>query len=274
MRIFGGNRAVSGSRPDASMHSALYEGWLRHRRHHPKAHAFTYRLCMVWLDLDEVDEAFAGRWLWSTVRPALARWRRADHLGDPGTPLIEAVRDRVQLQSSVRPQGPVRLLTHPRYFGYGFNPVSFYYCYGTDGHTLEAVLAEVNNTPWGERHVYVLPMSDSRGRPQRPDFRFPKAMHVSPFMPMDIEYRCRLTLPGERLSVHLEDIQGETTLLDATLALRRRAISTPNLARALVRYPFMSGQVILAIHWQALRLWLKGVPVYDHRTPVDGERAA
>jgi DUF1365 family protein len=258
------------------MQSALYEGWLRHRRHSPKAHAFTYRLCMLWLDLDEVDQVFAGRWLWSTHRPALARWCRGDHLGDPSRPLIEAVRDEVQRQSGVRPAGPVRLLTHPRYFGYGFNPASFYYCFGADGQALEAVVAEVTNTPWGERHAYVLPMASNLGRPQRPSFRFPKVMHVSPFLPMDIDYRCRLTLPGERLGVHMEDVQGERTLLDATLMLERRPIDGANLARALVRYPFMTGQVMLDIHWQALRLWLKGTPIYDHpaATPSDRERTA
>jgi hypothetical protein len=251
------------------MQSALYEGWLRHRRHvvpgvSPRAHDFTYRLVMLWLDLDEVDRVFAGRWLWSARRPNLAWWRRADHLGDPAQPLDQAVRDEVARQTGQRPAGPVRLLTHPRYFGYGFNPISFYYCYAADGRTLEAVVGEVTNTPWGERRVYVLPMGASLGRLERPEFRFAKALHVSPFLPMDLAYHWRLTLPGDNLTVHMDDLHGEDTVLDATLVLARREISANSLARALVRYPFMTGQVMFGIHWQALRLWAKGVPVHDH----------
>lgn len=258
------------------MQSALYEGWLRHRRFAPKVHDFRYRLSMLWLDLDEIETVFRGRWLWSTRATSVVCWRREDHLGDPQTPLIEAVRDEVERQSGRRPGGPVRLLTHPRYFGYGFNPVSFYYCYGTDGQSLEAIVAEVTNTPWGERHVYALPMERSLGGSRRPDFRFRKAMHVSPFLPMDLEYRCRLTPPGDRLTVHMEDLQEDRTLLDATLVLERREISGISLARALVRYPFMTGQVIVDIHWQALRLWLKGIPIFDHpaKTPTEKERVA
>jgi len=230
---------------------------------------------MLWLDLDEVDRVFAGRWFCSAGRPALVRWRRSDHLGDPERPLIDDVRDEVERQSGRRPAGPVRLLTHPRYFGYGFNPASFYFCYGADGETLDSVLIEVTNMPWGERHLYVLPMAESLGRAGRADFRFRKAMHVSPFLPMDLDYRCRLAPPGRRLIVHMEDINGDETVTDATLALERRPITGPNLARALVRYPFMTGQVVFHIHWQALRLWLKGIPIHDHpaTTPSERERA-
>ncbi len=258
------------------MHSALYTGWLRHRRHSPKAHDFTYRLSMLWLDLAETDDLFAGRWLWSTRRTALARWCREDHLGDPRVALSDAVREEVRRQCGLTPTGPVRLLTHPRYFGFGFNPVSFYYCYAADGHTLEAIVAEVTNTPWGERHVYVLPTTQSLGGSERLDFRFPKEMHVSPFLPMDLVYRCRFTAPGDRLIVHMEDLDEECTVLDATLVLSRSEITGASLARALVRYPFMTGQVVADIHWQALRLWLKGIPIFDHPavTPQENKPSA
>ncbi len=264
------------------MHSALYEGWLRHRRYavaglSPSTHAFTYRLVMLWLDLDEVDQVFDGHWLWSTQRANLAWWRRADHLGDPGTPLDVAVRDEVQRQTGCRPAGPIRLLTHPRYFGYGFNPISLFYCYAGDGKTLQAVLGEVTNTPWRERHLYALAMKDNLGRAQRPSFRFAKTLHVSPFLPMNLEYRWRLTLPGERLTVHMDDLHDGHTLLDATLVLYRREIDGTSLARALWRYPLMTAQVMFAIHWQALRLWHKGIPIHDHpgkaSTPEAPDRA-
>lgn len=246
------------------MHSALYEGWVRHRRHTPRPHAFRYRLCLLWLDLAELDQVFAGRWFWSVGRPNLASFRREDYLGDPALPLDEALRREVEVHMGRRPAGPIRLLTHPRYFGYVFNPISLYYCYGRDGETLEAIVAEVTNTPWQERHVYVLPLTANQGRADKPRFRTPKALHVSPFLPMQLDYAWRFTRPGERLLVHLEDWAGERKLFDATLNLTRRPLDGVNLARALWRYPFMTGQVILAIHWQALRLWLKGVPVHDH----------
>ncbi len=246
------------------MHSCLYEGWVRHRRHTPHQHAFRYPLFMLWLDLAELDTVFAGRWLWSTRRPNLAWFRRADHSGDPALPLDETVRREVERQTGHRPSGPVRLLAHPRYFGYVFNPISLYYCYAEDGTSLEAILGEVTNTPWGERTLYVMSMNDNLGAPEHPQFRFGKRMHVSPFLPMDMEYHWKLNLPGERLVLHIDDLHQDKTLLDATLILKRRKLDGHNLARVLWRYPFMTGQVIFDIHWQALRLWLKDVPVFDH----------
>jgi uncharacterized protein len=136
--------------------SALYFGSVRHRRHEPVPHRFTYRLFMVYLDLSEIDDAFAGRWLWSATRPALARWRRSDYFGDPARPLDQEVRDAVRESGRPRPSGPVRMLTHLRYFGYIQNPVTLYYCFSPDGETVDAVLAEITNTPWGERHHYVV----------------------------------------------------------------------------------------------------------------------
>ena len=249
------------------MESCLYEGWVRHRRHGPRPHAFRYCLFMLWLDLDELDRVFARRWLWSVDRPNLVAFFRRDHLGDPTQPLSDAVRDTVQTKTGHRPSGPIRLLTHPRYFGYGFNPVSFYYCYAADGTTLETLVAEVSNTPWNERHVYVLPMTENRGAPDKPAFRTVKAFHVSPFLPMQLEYRWRFNRPERTLSAHLEDHDGDTLVFAATLSLHRRAINGANLARALIRFPFMTGQVVFGIYWQALRLWLKGTPVHDHPEP-------
>lgn len=260
------------------LHSALYEGWVRHRRYaapplSPRRHDFSYPICLLWLDLAELDRVFTGRWLWSMEAPNLASFRRRDYLGDPSLPLDEAVRCEVARQTGCRPEGPIRLLTHPRYFGYVFNPLSLYYCYDAAGETLQAIVGEVTNTPWKTRHAYVLPMARNQGSADKPRFLTPKAMHVSPFLPMELDYAWRLTRPGEQLLVHLEDLREGRKVFDATLKLRRRTMNGMNLARALVRFPFMTGQVILAIHWQALRLWLKGTPIHDHRAaaPAGGD---
>ena len=260
--------ASGASTPEAASvacrHSALYEGWVRHRRHAPHPHAFRYRICLLYLDLDELDRVFTGRMLWSIGRRNVAEFRRSDYLGDRSMPLADAVRERVRSETGRAPGGPIRLLTHLRYFGHCFNPVSFYYCYAADGTTLEYVVAEITNTPWKERHSYVLPVASARrqGRVLRWDFR--KAFHVSPFLPMQRDYAWRFTAPEQSLHVHMDVLREGTRELDATLVLERRELTGANLARALWRYPAMTLRVVAAIHWQALRLWLRRNPVYAH----------
>jgi DUF1365 family protein len=241
------------------MHSCLYAGSLRHRRLQPRPHAFRYPLFMAYLDLAELDEAFRGRWLWSARGPALAWFNRADYLGDPQVPLEEAVRERVWRETGARATGPIRLLTHLRMFGHCFNPVSFYYCYDARGEQVQTVLAEITNTPWNERHTYVLSAGEGRMR-----FRFGKSFHVSPFMPMALQYDWRFSAPGRRLAVHMENYDAGGKIFDATLALRRREIGAASLAGALLRFPFMGARVLAAIYWQALRLWLRRVPYHSH----------
>jgi DUF1365 family protein len=246
------------------MHSAFYIGRLRHRRYAPVTHAFTYRLCLVWLDLDELDQVFRGRWFWSTRSPALAWLRRADFLGDARVPLDQAVRDRVERETGVRPMGPVRLLTQLRSFGHCFNPVSFYYCYDATDTRVEAIVAEITNTPWKERHAYVLPAQGNASPGKQLRFQFRKSFHVSPFMAMDFDYDWRFSQPGARLAVHMENQRAGGTAFDATLILERREITGRSLAAALVRYPFASLRTLGRIHWQALRLLLKRVPFHAH----------
>jgi uncharacterized protein len=243
-----------------SLASALYVGWVRHRRVSPRRE-FTYPVFMTYLDLGELERVFAGRWLWSTSRAALARFDRRDHLGDPSRPLDECVRDLVAERTGCRPRGPVRLLTNLRMFGVAFNPVSFFYCFDEAGERVECIVAEVSNTPWNERHHHVL---DHRGRRDPLTFEVAKELHVSPFLGMDLTHRFRFSPPGGRLVAHIEDHGPDGRVLDATLSLARRPIGGRALAATLARHPFMTLEVLAAIYTQALRLWLRGVPYHPH----------
>jgi DUF1365 family protein len=174
------------------------------------------------------------------------------------------VRDSVEKATGSRPLGPVRLLTHLRYFGYIMNPVSFYYVYDEAGEHVHTILAEVNNTPWDERHVYVLTPDRDEGDGEKKRYRLDKEFHVSPFMDMDVNYDWRFSEPGRGLLVHMENLTGSGKLFDATLVMRREELSAGSLARALARHPFMTATVTTGIYWQALRLYLKRVPFYAH----------
>jgi DUF1365 family protein len=246
------------------MNSAIFEGSVKHRRQNPVAHEFRYSMFMMYLDLAELDEVFSKRWFWSVGRRALARFRREDHFGDNAVPLDQCVRDRVEAETGKRPKGAVCLLTNLSYFGYCFNPVSFYYCFGKNNENLEAIIAEVNNTPWGERTLYVMAHKGVDSPMGHMEFTPAKRMHVSPFMQMDVDYRWRFSVPGEALSIFMENKRAGKKVFDAGLNLHRTEISDLSLARILTFHPFMTFKVIISIHWQALRLWLKGAPVHDH----------
>jgi uncharacterized protein len=244
------------------MESALYVGKLRHRRFSPKTHEFAYPVCMAFLDIARLPNLmsvspFAGynRWNWTS-------YSERDHFGDPRQTLRERVAQDAANHGIALPEGPIFLLTHLRYLGYVFNPVSFYYCYNRMGN-LELMMAEVNST-FGESHNYWLTTSNQRPCDAAKRYTTAKQMHVSPFMDMRLNYDWIFTEPGDRLVAHMNTLSGGKPFFDATLQLERRPWERRELHRVLAAYPLMTLRVIGAIHWQALRLWLKQVPVFTH----------
>ena len=226
---------------------------------------------MMYLDLSELPELFDRIPFWSARRSAPARFKRSDYLGPPEVPLDVAVRDLVQERTGQRPDGPIRLLTHLRYFGYCMNPVSFYYCFSAAGDRLQTIVAEITNTPWKERHQYVLTGCDPARRLSR--FAFDKGFHVSPFLPMDMQYDWRFSEPSRRLSVNMQNFAHGVPVFDATLALQREPLTARALLKVLAAFPLMTLKVVAAIHWQALKLWLKRTPVYNHPRRADASTA-
>jgi len=256
--------------------SCAYEGWVRHRRHDPIEHELRMRLFMVYLDLDELPELFDGYRAASARGRAIAEFRRADYLGDPRRGLATVVRELVSERTGRPLGGPVRLLTNLRYFGHAFNPVSFYYCFDADGSQVEAIVAEVTNTPWGERHAYVLEPAATRAPGSAVlAGRFAKAFHVSPFMGMDHAYAWRMTVPGRQLIVHIESEREGRLAFDATLSLTRRPLSPASLNRLLMRHPLLTLQILRRIYTNGLHLWVKGVGYFPNpsgASPLPGRR--
>jgi len=244
--------------------SAIYEGRIRHRRYAVKAHDFEYRIYQLYLDLAELDQVFRKRWLWSFNKWNLACVLRRDYYGDASISIEQAVRDRVQQETGIRPTGPIRLLTHGRYFGFTMNPVSFYYGFRDDGKTLDWILAEITNTPWGERYAYFLPINTATSKAKTWHWDFIKSFHVSPFLPMDRNYHWSFEVPGDSLRIHMDVMQGSTRDFDATLVLERRPLNANTLASCLLRYPFVTFKTALGIYWQALKLWVKRIPFYPN----------
>ena len=278
---------------ESKLKSAIFKGQIRHRRFQPKSHAFTYPIFMLYLDLDELPKLIAKKWYCSFSSFNFVRFKRSDFFApeepDLKKALIQKISDSVtpELAASIK---SVRALMHLRYLNIVFNPVVLYYCYDAE-ERLVAIVSEITNTPWEERHAYVLPIGDyqsavadnqNKGSQVLPSyllkgkgkhqFEFQKAFHVSPFNPMNMDYRWVFNKPGEKLFVHMDNFMNEadsdnsdvsTKHFDATLVLNRYDFDS-NLAKTLIQYPFMTVKVITGIYWQALRLKLKGVPFYDH----------
>ncbi len=256
------------------MQPGLYVGRLRHRRFRPRPHSFAYNLFMVLVDVDHVHDQMRRSRLTSVNRFNCASFDDRDHLGDPARPLRERVAADAARHGLEMPDGPLYLLTHLRYLGYNFNPISFYYCCDRAG-DVQMVMGEVHST-FGELCTYWLTGADAGRHPRTFRRRVAKTMHVSPFMPMSLDYEFIVTTPGSSLVAHMNTVdRREGTAapnFDATLTLERREWTPRAIRSQLFRVPMMTAKVIGAIHWEAVRLWARGLRVYPHPRDEAGRR--
>jgi uncharacterized protein len=243
------------------MKAALYKGTLHHARYTPKKHAFSYSVFMPFVELSSLDQLTQTLPLWSTQRWAPARFVRTDFLGAAEIPLIEAVRDRIFEETGERHSGPIYLLANWRYFGYQNNPIAVYYCYCEQNKNLQYLVAEVTNTPWGERHSYVLPVPDGNA-PLTTEFE--KKLYVSPFNPMNMTYRWQSNAPDDALQIQITLFAADQRVFDAQLSLSATPLDARSAIKAIAAYPFMTIKVVIAIYWEALCLFLKGVSLHAH----------
>jgi DUF1365 family protein len=245
------------------MNSCFYEGRVMHRRHGEVEHRFRYSLCMAYVDLEELSSLVKRESFLSASRFAPASFLRRDHVGEPTQSLDSTIRELVSTETGNSPTGPIRVLTQLRYWGYYFSPLNLFYCFDRDGERVESIVAEVSNTPWKQKHCYVL-WSGNRRVGSENEHRHKKAFHVSPFQDMDAEYDWTLSSPGDHLTVLIRSRRSEQPVFDAAMSLRRRPWKRGTLPWMLVKHPVSTAKIVAAIYFEAFRLWLKNAPFYPH----------
>ena len=247
-----------------SKNHQLYWGTINHRRHVPFKRFFSYPIFMAYIDITSLQTTMKPSFLWNVNKPALAYFRRQDYHGDPSISLESAVRKTLQEKTGKTFNGPIRLLTHLRYFGYCFNPVSFYYCFNETDEKVEAIMAEVTNTPWKERYAYIVDKQSQSNSKLKFSASPKKQLHVSPFWGMDHDYEMLFSLPEDSLRVHMKNFKEKEKVFDVTLSLKRRPFTNKTLLTALLRFPLLTLMVVFRIHWQAVRLYIRRAPFFTH----------
>lgn len=248
------------------LRTALYRGEVFHRRNRPKQHQLRYRVFWFMLDLSQMQQASHRLRLFSYNRFNLLSVYNRDYGDGSDTPLRDQIKAQLSRADVDIGEGPIRLLTMPRVLGYAFNPISLYYCHHRDGR-LAAMVYEVSST-FGQRHSYVIPVllkDQALGLIRQ---GATKALYVSPFMGMDMDYRFCGAVPDETLNMVIDGVDAEGVLITASMSGHRYEFTDKTLMAAALSIPWLTLKVILAIHWEALKLWLKGVELTQQPRPA------
>lgn len=240
------------------MKSAIYTGTIVHHRLSPKVHRFCYKIQMLYIDLDELGSLFQKIPLWrDNGKKSLAYFKRTDYHAPHSQDLKSVIQDKIYNHTKTRHSGPIRMLANINMFGYCFNPVVFYYCFNEQDTALEYVVAEVNNTPWGEKYSYIIDFSDKE------NFSQTKKFHVSPFLDMNLDYDFKFNAPNDKLNVHML-VSGSKEMLKAYLSMQKKPINKRNMIYFLLTHGLMNYKFIVGIYWQAFKLLIKGIRYYPH----------
>ena len=224
---------------------------------------------MVYLDLNSFEKSLNKSWIWNVNKSALVSFMRDDYHGNNNTDLDTSVRETIFKKTGKNIEGPIRLLTHLRYFGYCFNPVSFYYCFDKNDTRVLFILVEVTNTPWKERYSYVISNNDKNEKPNKISAELDKKLHVSPFWGMDHKYEWLFSEPRKRLLVNMKNFKDKSKVFDANLSMERIPFNLKNLIKQVLRFPLITMIIVFRIHWHAFKLWLKKAPFYIHPDKVN-----
>ena len=249
----------------------LYTGWVQHTRTEPKQHQFRYNYFQVWLDVEQPHLIDQISRFWSSKKNNLVRYEKENY--QPGNDSIHlAICNLIKQKTKRNFDGKVYLLANLTHWGYCYNPVSFYFCYDHQ-QQLQYILSEIHNTPWGERFTYLHDVStcnnenSSRLKNSSGDkltFEFDKRFHVSPFIPMEIDYQWNFKITDDKILISMNLKQSSKSIFNATMNLAEVPLTSKMANVIAIRYPFTCLNILRSIYWQAFRLWLKRIPFHTH----------